>query len=116
MSGAFPVYVRKRPLTRLDRLASFRFRVAMRASAVLFLGVVIGTGLLRGGHFDYDGSKWLLLPGKAASLVGLAAEDITITGLEHHEPEVLLAEGVDEKSRQAGQDHKEADADRVNDV
>jgi cell division protein FtsQ len=91
MSSMFPVYVRRRQLTWLDRLASFRFRFAMRASAVLFLGAVIGTGLLRGGHFEYDGSKWMLLPGKAASLVGLAAEDITITGLEHHEPEVLLA-------------------------
>jgi len=91
MSSMFPVYVRRRQLTWLDRLASFRFRFAMRASAVLFLGVAIGTGLLRGGHFEYDGSKWMLLPGKAASLVGLAAEDITITGLEHHEPEVLLA-------------------------
>ena len=91
MSSMFPVYVRRRQSTWLDRLASFRFRFAMRASAVLFLGAVIGTGLLRGGHFEYDGSKWMLLPGKAASLVGLAAEDITITGLEHHEPEVLLA-------------------------
>ena len=91
MSSMFPVYVRRRQSTWLDRLASFRFRFAMRASAVLFLGVAIGTGLLRGGHFEYDGSKWMLLPGKAASLVGLAAEDITITGLEHHEPEVLLA-------------------------
>lgn len=91
MSSTFPVYVRRRPATWLDRLASFRFRFALRASAVMFLGAVIGTGLYRGGHFDYDGSKWMLLPGKAASLVGLAAEDITITGLEHHEPEVLLA-------------------------
>jgi cell division protein FtsQ len=46
---------------------------------------------VRGGHLDYEGSKWLMLPGKAAGLVGLAAEDITITGLEHHEPEMLLA-------------------------
>jgi cell division protein FtsQ len=91
MSGAFPVYVRRRTATWVDRFSTFRVRFAMRASAVLFLGAVIGTGLTRGGHFEYDGSKWMLLPGKAAGLVGMAAEDISITGLEHHEPEVLLA-------------------------
>jgi cell division protein FtsQ len=91
MSGAFPVYVRRRTATWVDRFSTLRVRFAMRASAVLFLGVVIGTGLTRGGHFEYDGSKWMLLPGKAAGLVGMAAEDISITGLEHHEPEVLLA-------------------------
>ena len=48
-------------------------------------------GLVQGGHLDYDGSPWLMLPGKAASLVGMAAEDITITGIEHHDPELLLA-------------------------
>jgi hypothetical protein len=32
-----------------------------------------------------------MLPGKAAASWGMAAEDITITGLEHHEPDVLLA-------------------------
>jgi cell division protein FtsQ len=57
----------------------------------LFLGTVIFLGLAKGGNLDYQGSKWPLLPGKAAGLVGMAAEDITITGLTHHDPEVLLA-------------------------
>lgn len=91
MSGVYSVYVRKRSSTWLDRLSAFRFRLALRAGAVVVLGVVLAAGLLRGGHLDYEGSMWLLLPGKAASLVGMAAEDISITGLEHHEPEVLLA-------------------------
>jgi cell division protein FtsQ len=91
MSGAFPVYERKRTPTWMDRAGAFRFRFAMRSCAVLMLGAVIGSGLLRGGYFEYEGSKWLMLPGKAAGLVGMAAEDITITGLEHHEPEQLLA-------------------------
>jgi cell division protein FtsQ len=91
MSSAFPVYVRKRPPNWMDRAASFRFRFAMRASSLLLLGAVIATGLVRGGHLDYDGSPWAMLPGQAAGLVGLAAQDITITGLEHHEPEILLA-------------------------
>jgi cell division protein FtsQ len=85
------VYERKRQQGWLGRLSAFRFRFAMRAAAVTLLGAVIGSGLLGGGHFDYDGSEWLMLPGKAAGLAGLAAEDISITGLEHHEPEVLLA-------------------------
>lgn len=91
MSGQFRVYERMRSPNWLDRLSAFRFRLALRAGAVAVLGLVVAAGLLRGGHFDYQGSKWLMLPGKAAGLVGLAAEDITITGLEHHEPETLLA-------------------------
>ena len=90
MSGQFRVYERKRQQGWLDGLCRFRFRLALRAGAVAVLGLVVAAGLLRGGHFDYEGSKWLMLPGKAAGLVGLAAEDITITGLEHHEPEMLL--------------------------
>jgi cell division protein FtsQ len=96
MSQRFPVYVRRRQLTWLDRASAFRVRFAMRASAVLFLGLVLGTGLVRGEYLNYEGSKWLKLPGKAAGLVGMAAEDISITGLEHHEPQQLLAAiGVD---------------------
>jgi cell division protein FtsQ len=91
MSGQFRVYERKRQQGWLDGLSAFRFRLALRAGAVAVLGLVVASGLLRGGHLDYEGSKWLMLPGKAAGLVGLAAEDITITGLEHHEPDVLLA-------------------------
>ena len=89
MSGR--VYERKRQQGWLDRLSAFRFRFALRAAAVMALGTVIGSGLLGGGYFNYEGSRWLMLPGKAAGLVGLAAEDISITGLEHHEPDMLLA-------------------------
>jgi cell division protein FtsQ len=81
---------RRRP-SWLDRGQSLRLRFAARAAAVLFLGAVVGTGLIKGGYLDYEGSPWLLLPGKAAGLAGMAAEDITITGLEHHQPETLLA-------------------------
>jgi cell division protein FtsQ len=96
MSQRFPVYVRRRQLTWLDRASAFRVRFAMRASAVLFLGMVVATGLVRGDYLNYEGSQWLKLPGKAAGLVGMAAEDISITGLEHHEPQQLLAAiGVD---------------------
>src|SRR5215203_2466036 len=74
-----------------DRGNTLRVRIAARAAALLFLGSVITTGLVQGGYLDYEGSKWLVLPGKAAGVVGMAAEDITITGLSHHDPEALLA-------------------------
>ena len=93
MSGGGPrVYVRRR--SRAEWLAlgqRFRVRAAMRASAVLVLGLVISGGLLRGGYFDYENSPWQRIPGKMAGLVGMAAEDIRIHGLTHHEPETLLA-------------------------
>ena len=87
---------------RLPSAAAFlaggrRFGVgfAARTAAVLFLAAAVGHGLSIGGHFDYEGSPWRKLPGKLAGLVGLAAEDIRIQGLVHHDPEtMLLAIGV----------------------
>ncbi len=84
------VYERQ-PVSWLDRGNTLRVRLAARASALMFLGLVIASGLVKGGYLDYEGSKWLMLPGKAAGVVGMAAEDITITGLSHHDPEVLLS-------------------------
>ena len=93
MSDSEPrVYVRRR--TGAEWLAlgqRFRARAAMRACAVLFLGLAISDGLLRGGYFDYENSPWQRIPGKMSGLVGMAAEDIRIHGLTHHEPETLLA-------------------------
>lgn len=86
------VYERKRPLPAwMERAQEFRVRAAFRASALLFLGAVIFTGLIKGDYLDYENSPWQMLPGKAAGVVGMAAEDITISGLAHHDPEVLLA-------------------------
>lgn len=82
---------RHRALSWIARGATLRMRIAARTSAVLFLALVISTGLVRGGYLDYEGSLWLKLPGKAASVVGMAAEDIIISGLTHHDPEQLLA-------------------------
>jgi len=92
MSGYTPhVYDRRRAARWLDFGKSFRARFLMRTAALVFLGAVLGNGLLRGGYLDYEGSPWLKLPGKAAGLVGMSAEDITITGLTHHDPEALLS-------------------------
>jgi cell division protein FtsQ len=82
---------RRRVSEFLNRGNQFRVRAGMRVVALLFLGLVIANGLLRGGYLDYEGSKWLRLPGKAAGLVGMAAEDISITGLTYHDPETLLS-------------------------
>lgn len=90
MSG-FPVYDRPRNPHWLDRGNTLRVRIAARTSALLLLGGVILSGLANGGYLDYEGSPWLQLPGKAASVVGMAAQEITITGLAHHEPETLLS-------------------------
>ena len=91
MSADFPVYERRRRDSWLERGNALRVRIAMRGSALLFLGAAVMTGLVQGGYLDYEGSPWLLLPGKAAGVVGMAAQEISITGLEHHEPEMLLA-------------------------
>ena len=86
----FPVY-RRRSQSWVDQGNTLRVRMAARASALLLMGGVIMAGLVNGGYLDYEGSPWMQLPGKAAGVVGMAAQEITITGLEHHEPETLLS-------------------------
>ena len=86
----FAVYERRSP-SWLDQGNSLKVRFLARASALLLLGGAIMSGLAQGGYLDYEGSPWMQLPGKAAGIVGMAAQEITITGLEHHEPETLLS-------------------------
>lgn len=86
------VYERRAPRAQWLALGQrLRVRFAIRACAVLLLGIVISDGMLRGGYLDYEDSPWQKIPGKLAGLVGMAAEDIKIHGLTHHEPETLLA-------------------------
>jgi cell division protein FtsQ len=62
-----------------------------------------------GGHLDYAGSPWLKMPGQIASLFGLAAIDIELAGLMHHEPaEVLALIGVKPGGPLIGFDAKKA--------
>ncbi len=70
---------------------SLRVRFAVRAGAVAFLGLAILRGILLGGYLDYEGSPWVRLPGKLASIAGMAADDIRIDGLVHQDPETVLA-------------------------
>ena len=76
--------------TRLGRDCRLAYRVAARMSAVVFLGMTLVHGVLQGGHLIYPGSPWLKLPGKLSGLVGLAADDIRMTGLNHHDPAIIL--------------------------
>ena len=76
--------------TRLGRDCRLAYRVAARMSAVAFLGMTLVHGVLQGGHLIYPGSPWLKLPGKLSGLVGLAADDIRMTGLNHHDPAIIL--------------------------
>ncbi len=76
--------------TRLGRDCRLAYRVAARMSAVAFLGMTLMHGVLQGGHLIYPGSPWLKLPGKLSGLVGLAADDIRMTGLNHHDPAIIL--------------------------
>jgi cell division protein FtsQ len=64
---------------------------ALRASAILFLGLTIMHAVLLGGYLDYPNSPWLKIPGKLSSVIGMAADDIRIKGLVHQDPEMVLA-------------------------
>jgi cell division protein FtsQ len=82
-----------RPLSRVttrsgDVIPSLRF--AARALAVAFLGFALMHGLLQGGHLDYPGSPYMKLPGKIAGVIGQAADDISIIGVDQHDPKGLL--------------------------
>ena len=68
-----------------------RYRVLARSLSVLFLLVVVVRGVVLGGHLDYPGSPWLKMPGQVASLFGLAAIDIELSGLQHHDASEVLA-------------------------
>jgi cell division protein FtsQ len=74
----------------LNILQRRKARILVRGSAVLFLGATIVHGIMLGGQLDYEGSPWMRIPDKLASLIGLAADDIRISGLTHHDPEMLL--------------------------
>lgn len=73
-----------------DCPASLRFLA--RAFGVLFLATAIVRGIVHGGHLDYPGSVWLKLPGRLAGSLGMAADDIQITGLQHHDAQEVLQE------------------------
>lgn len=66
------------------------YRVAMRVGAVSALLLAIFHGVVQGGHLNGADSLWHRLPGKLAGIVGQAADDIEISGLEKHDSRLVL--------------------------
>lgn len=88
---AQPLRLRAKKSRIETALTRLRTRVLARSFAVLFLGSAVVGGAAQDGAFNYPGSPFLNLSGKLAGLFGLAAQDIKISGLSHHDPEAVLS-------------------------
>ena len=78
-------------LKRLEALSnSWKFRSSVRAFAVIFLAATLIHGAVRSVSLSGDQSAMNHMPGRLASLVGLAADDIKVSGLVHHDGQALL--------------------------
>ncbi|MDE2383235.1 MAG: FtsQ-type POTRA domain-containing protein [Alphaproteobacteria bacterium] len=71
--------------------ASRKTRFAANLGVLALLGATMLHGASRSGAFADEESPWSRLPGRLASLVGLAADHIQLTGLAQHEPDEVLA-------------------------
>lgn len=65
-------------------------RIMARTGAVMFLGAAVLYGGVTSGGLEYPGSPFARLPAQLASFIGMAADDVNISGLYHHEPEQVL--------------------------
>ncbi len=89
--------------------AKTKTHLLARLFSILFLLAAIVHGTLLGGILDYEGGPLRNISGKFASLVGMAAEDIRVSGLTHHDPELVFqALGVRPGSSLVGFDAAEA--------
>jgi cell division protein FtsQ len=88
---AFRRMTMRRLRAALAAKPTLAIRSLARGAACLFLIAAITYGLIAGGHLDYGGSPWGKLPGKMASLLGFAADDIRVTGAVHQDPEMVLS-------------------------
>ena len=77
--------------TTLAIFGARRTRAVARAMFALGFAATMLHGVSRSGAFEDEASVWSKLPGRVASLVGLAADHIQITGLNQHEPDEVLA-------------------------
>jgi cell division protein FtsQ len=66
-------------------------RAAALSLSCTAVAVTLVHGASRSGAFDNEASPWSKLPGRLASIVGLAADHIQISGLAQHDPEEILA-------------------------
>lgn len=104
-----PMKRKAAPHRWLAAATSWRVRAIVRCSAVLLLGTALIHGGYAGGHLNYPGSPFTNISGKFASVFGLAAQNIHIEGLAHHEPEQVLSHiGVKPGGNLAGFDADEA--------
>ena len=91
------------------KFSTTRAHLLARVLSILFLAAAITHGALRGGVLDYEGGPLRNLSGKFASIVGMAAQDIRVSGLTHHDPELLFqALGVRPGASLVGFDAAEA--------
>jgi len=75
-----------------NTLDSGTVRLAARLGAVMLVATTVLHGAARSSAFEDDRSPWSKLPGRLASSIGLAADDIQVAGLEQHDvSEVLQA-------------------------
>jgi cell division protein FtsQ len=67
----------------------------LRAAALTLsctaVAVTLVHGASRSGAFENEASPWSRLPGRLASIFGLAADRIQISGLAQHDPQEILA-------------------------
>ena len=93
----------------LSFFGSWQLRALVRTCAFI---AVIGTvlhGAARNGEFESEASSWNKIPGRLASMAGMAADDIQIAGLDQHDPaEIMSALGVKPGSSLVGFDANNA--------
>ncbi|MBG1231951.1 cell division protein FtsQ/DivIB [Aestuariivirga litoralis] len=78
-------------LSVLNALDGFFIRNLARLGALTLVGMTILHGATRSGAFEDENSPWFSLPGRVASVVGLAADDIQISGLSQHDASEVLS-------------------------
>lgn len=65
-------------------------RGVARAGGLAFMGGALVLGLLDGGYMDSRNNDYRKIAGKAAGMIGYAADDIRISGLERMDAEAVL--------------------------
>ncbi|QPC44888.1 cell division protein FtsQ/DivIB [Kaustia mangrovi] len=118
--GRAPYLAPSAPPTRLQRANAVLERWSRRlkgprtvwlarGGAIVFLGATLVYGLAVGGHFAVRGSSLKALLDEGSAMVGLAASEISITGLHRQSREAVLAAiGVEEGRSLVGFDAAEA--------
>ena len=76
--------------TSLVILGSWQVRNVARICAFFALATTILHGASRSGAFENDASFLNKMPGRLASLFGMAADDIQIAGLAQHDPAEIM--------------------------